>query len=180
MLKLKLQYFGHLMQRSVSVEKTLMLGKIEGSRRRAWQRTRWTWVWVNSGSWWWTRQPGMLQSIGSQRVGHNWVTELNWNVCVRKHWGSRTHAIEKSCWRMSDSWPKNFNRNYIPSTKENCQSLGTKNVEWYQKVKIRPQGRSKIDMLSVFELDHTMMPVHIRKCVCIYIYIYSLSPLLFT
>ena len=40
--------------------------------------TQWTWVWVNSGSWWWTGRPGVLQSIGSQRVGHDWVTELNW------------------------------------------------------------------------------------------------------
>ena len=40
--------------------------------------TQWTWVWVNSGSWWWTGRPGMLQSMGSQRVGHNWATELNW------------------------------------------------------------------------------------------------------
>ena len=41
--------------------------------------TRWTWVWVNSGSWWWTGRPGMLQFMGSQRVGHDWTTELNWN-----------------------------------------------------------------------------------------------------
>ena len=40
---------------------------------------RWTWVWINSGSWWWTGRPGMLLSMGSQRVGHNWVTELNWS-----------------------------------------------------------------------------------------------------
>ena len=40
--------------------------------------TRWTWVWVNSGSWWWTGRPGMLWFMGSQRVGHNWATELNW------------------------------------------------------------------------------------------------------
>ena len=39
---------------------------------------QWTWVWVSSGSWWWTGKPGMLQSVGSQRVGHNWLTELNW------------------------------------------------------------------------------------------------------
>ena len=44
--------------------------------------TQWTWVWVNSGSWWWTGRPGMLQStLGSQRVRHNWVTELNWTNC---------------------------------------------------------------------------------------------------
>ena len=86
MLKLKLQYFGHLMGRTDSFEKTLMLGKIEGRRRRGLQRMRWldgspsqwTWVWVGSGSCWWTGRPGMLQSMGSQRVGHVWETELNW------------------------------------------------------------------------------------------------------
>ena len=86
MLKLKLQYFGNLMRRTDSLEKTLMLGKIEGDRRRGRQRMRWfdgitdlrPWVWVNSRSWWWTGGPGMLQSMGSQRVGHDWDTELNW------------------------------------------------------------------------------------------------------
>ena len=85
MLKLKLQYLGHLMWRADSLEKILMLGEIEGRRRRGWQRMRWldgitnswTWVWVNSGSWWWTGRPGVLQSMGSQRVGHDWATELN-------------------------------------------------------------------------------------------------------
>ena len=89
MLKLKLQYFGHLMWRADSFEKILMLGKIEGRRRRGWQRmrwlmaslTQWTWVWVDSGSWWWTGRPGMLRFMGLQRVRHNWVTELNWKIC---------------------------------------------------------------------------------------------------
>ena len=40
--------------------------------------TRWTWVWVNSGSWWWTGRPGVLHFIGSQRIGHDWATEVNW------------------------------------------------------------------------------------------------------
>ena len=40
---------------------------------------RWTWVWVNSGSWWWTGRPGVLRIMGSQRVGHDWATELNWH-----------------------------------------------------------------------------------------------------
>ena len=71
MLKLKLQYFGHLVQRTDSLEKTLMLGKIEGWRRRGQQSmrlsmaspTQWTWVWVNSRSWCWTGRPGVLQSM---------------------------------------------------------------------------------------------------------------------
>ena len=84
MLKLKLQYFGHLIQRTDPLEKTLMVGKVESRRRRGWQRmrwlalpTRWTWVWASSRSWWWTGKRGMLQSMGSQRVRHNWATELN-------------------------------------------------------------------------------------------------------
>ena len=144
MLKLKLQYFGHLMWRIDSLGTTLMLGKIEGKRKRGWQNemvgwhhwlnghefeqalgvgggqgslmycSPWgckesdmteqlstaqhsqsygffnshvwmweldhkeTWVWVSSRSWWWTGKPGVLQSMGSQRAGHDWVTELNW------------------------------------------------------------------------------------------------------
>ena len=85
MLRPKLQYFGHLMRRTDSLEKTLMLGKIEGGRRRGhrgwdgWMAspTQWTWVWVNSGSWWWTGRPGMLQSMRLQRVRHIWATELS-------------------------------------------------------------------------------------------------------
>ena len=86
MLKLKLQYFGHLMRRVDSLEKTLMLEGLGSGREgddRGWDGwmaslTRWMWVWVNSGSWWWTGRPGVLQFMGSQRVGHNWATELNW------------------------------------------------------------------------------------------------------
>ena len=43
--------------------------------------TQWTWVWASSGSWWWAGKPGVLQSMGLQRVRHNWVTELNWTNC---------------------------------------------------------------------------------------------------
>ena len=49
-------------------------------------QTQCTWVWVNSRSWWWTRRPGMLQSMGLQRVGHNWVTELNWTEQRTSSW----------------------------------------------------------------------------------------------
>ena len=44
--------------------------------------TQWTWVWVNSGSWWWTERPGVLQSMGSQKAGHDWATELNWTELI--------------------------------------------------------------------------------------------------
>ena len=47
--------------------------------------TQWTWVWVNSSSWWWTGRPGVLQSMGTQRVGHDWVTELNCGIWFSKN-----------------------------------------------------------------------------------------------
>ena len=102
MLKLKLQYFGHLMRRADSLEKTLMLGKIEGGRRRGRQRrdgwmaspTQWAWVWVNSRSWWWTGRPGVLQSMGSKRGRHDWTTEPNW-TSIR--WGFPGDSVVKNC-----------------------------------------------------------------------------------
>ena len=77
MLKLNLQYFGHLMGRADSLEKTLMLGKIEGRGRDGWMAspTQWTWVWGSSGRWWRTGKPGVLQSLGLQRVGHDWANK---------------------------------------------------------------------------------------------------------
>ena len=93
MLKLKLQYFGHLMWRLDSMEKTLMLGGIGGRRRRGQQKMRWpdgitsqwTWILVNSRSWWWTGRPGVLQCMGLQRVGYDWATELSW---TETYWGN--------------------------------------------------------------------------------------------
>ena len=83
-LKLKLQYFGHLMQKTDSLEKPWCWERLKAGGEgddRGWDgwmesRTWWTWVWVNSGSWWRTGKTGVLQSMGSQRVGHDWVTEL--------------------------------------------------------------------------------------------------------
>jgi len=83
MVKLKLPYFGHLMWTDGSLEKTLILGKIEGRRRRGCQRMRWldgitnamNMTWADSGRWWGTGRPAVLQSTGSQRIRHDWATE---------------------------------------------------------------------------------------------------------
>ena len=86
-LKLKLQYFSHLMLRVDSLERLWCweeLGAGGEGNDRGWDGwmaslTQRTWVWVNSGSWRWTGRLGVLWFLGSQRVGHIWVTELNWS-----------------------------------------------------------------------------------------------------
>ena len=71
-------------------------GEGDGRGRDGWMAspTQWTWVWASSGSWWWTGKPGVLQSMGSQRVGHDWATELT-------DWGPITHCITE--WRSEQA-----------------------------------------------------------------------------
>ena len=87
MLKLKLQYFGQLFSEELTHWKRPCcwegLEAGGGGDDRGWDGrmaslTQWAWVWVNSWNWWWTESPGMLRFMGSQRVRHDWVTELNW------------------------------------------------------------------------------------------------------
>ena len=121
MLKLKLQYFGHLMWRVDSLEKTLMLGEVEGSRRRAqdgWMASpaQWTWVWTNSKKWLRTGKPDVLWSMGLQIVIYDWVTEKQENTlgfpggtrgkeptcqCRRCKWHEFNPWVEEIPWRRA-------------------------------------------------------------------------------
>ena len=66
-------------------------------------RTRWTRVWVNSWSWWWTGRPGVLQFMGSQRVGHSWATELNWTRRDGRHGPNQQVWGEEKCVHLTHS-----------------------------------------------------------------------------
>ena len=93
----KIQYFGHLMQRTDSLKRPWCWERLkaggEGSNRGwdGWMAspTQRTWVWVGSGSWWWGGKPGVLQSMGLQRVKHDWVTELT------------DYGLLPACWKDS-------------------------------------------------------------------------------
>ena len=157
MLKLKLQYFGPLTRGADSLEKTLTLGKIEGRRRRGWgwdgwvaSLTQWTWVWVNSGSWWWTGRPGVLQFTGSQRVGHNWVTELNWtesmglsNDLTPYHplllWPSVFPSIRvfSSESALCIRWPKYWSFNFSISPSNEYSELISFRIDWFHLLAVQ-------------------------------------------
>ena len=91
-LKLKLQYFGHWCKQPPHWKRPWCWERLKAGGEgdhRGWDgwiasSTQWTWVWASSGNWWWTGKPGILQSMGLQRAGHDWVTELNW---LKKHGG---------------------------------------------------------------------------------------------
>ena len=86
---------------------------------------QWTWVWVNSRSWWYTGRPGVLQSMWSQRVGHNWATELNWTephvkktFSKRKPWQNKSKFKEVDGAKSREDWYLNMNYKSKESWKE--------------------------------------------------------------
>ena len=101
-------------QRTNSLEKTLMWERLKAGGEgadRGWDGwmaslTQWTWVWVSSGSWWWIERPGVLWSMGSQRVGHDWATKLtnclwsislSWKISSQFQDGEREVSVSQSC-----------------------------------------------------------------------------------
>ena len=110
MLKLKLQYSATWCEELTHLKRPWCWERLkagwegDGSGWDGWMAslTQWTWVWANSGSWWWKGRPGVLQSMGSQRVGHDWVTELNWTetINVLNHyvkWSESHSVVSSSC-----------------------------------------------------------------------------------
>ena len=114
MLKLKLQYFGHLTRRTESLRKHWCLERLKAGGRGTedelvgWHDlTRWTWVWASSGSWWWTGRPDVLQSMGSQRVGHDGVTELT-EYWVGLPFPCPAKALANRTWINNKTWIYNL------------------------------------------------------------------------
>ena len=129
MLKLKLQFLGHLMRRADSLEKTPRLQAGGEGDDRGWDGwmaspTPWTWVWVNSRSWWWTGRPGVLQSMGHKEL--DMTERLNWTELI-----SSALGICWAGWKLllvtikgdmkSVTKPSGFNH---ASQNERCSKIG--------------------------------------------------------
>ena len=131
-LKLKLQYFGHLMWRADSLEKTLMLGKTEGRRRR-WQRMRWLDSIINSMDMNLNKHWGIVKdrgvwytpSIGLQRVGHDLATEPNWTGL--QHF--RTPSLSSTPGACSNSCPLSQWCHQLSSLEKNKKAIAASRVE---------------------------------------------------
>ena len=115
MLKLKLQYFGHWCEELALWERPWCWERLKAGGEgddRGWggwmaSPTQWTWAWVSSGSWWWTGRPGVLQSMGLQRVGHDWATELNWPT-IENHFAWRCQPPRRNPVQQSQKAPGNY------------------------------------------------------------------------
>ena len=131
-LMLTFQYFGHLMQRANSWKSPLCWERLniggEGEDRGwdGWMAslTQWIWVWACCRSWWWTGKPGVLQSRGSQRVGHDWASELNWTVSEFGFLESEFGFLEiRRSWmdlKVSESWVMCITKGKSNSEKDTC------------------------------------------------------------
>ena len=81
--------------------------------------TQWTWVWVDYGSWWWTWRPGVLWFMWSQRVGHNWVTELNWTE-LNNMFSNTVQTEIKRCFLLGGKAMTKLGRHHIEKQRHNC------------------------------------------------------------
>ena len=112
--------------------------------------TQWTWVWVNSGSWWWTGRPGVLQSMGSQWTGHDWATELNFSEGIDSvflyslHTHTHTHTQNIPQCLFQNVFNKNDNTCY-----KSTQKARTKMILWIQYTERLPSHWSSNSIKSL-------------------------------
>ena len=139
--------------------------------------TQWTWVWVDSGSWWWTGRPGVLQVMGSQRVIHNWVTELNWTeLRIILHMVIIMFAMPLH-WFWLSMRAKSFSRVWffiIPSTVayEAFLSMRFSRQEYWRGLPWPPPGESSWpkDQTCIFYITCIGRQVFATNAVVIYLF----------
>ena len=112
--------------------------------------TRWTWVWVNSGSWWWTGRPGVLRFMGLQRVGHDWAIELNWTEL------NHCRPSASACWRKLHGAIDN-----------GCLECNSEQLSFCSNNNIRERAVEFQHLLPMFNagLSGSWLSSRLRKCV---------------
>ena len=174
------------MQGADSLEKTVMLGKIE-SKRRGWQRmrwpdsiplTQWTWIWANSGKQWKTEGPGVLQSIGSQRVRHNLVTEqflpqVFQTERIVPFKGSAVLTIFFSFWRLNHiPWVTHRKcimtlvngPNYIFSSVQSLRHIRLFETPWIAAYQVSLSITNSWSLLKLMSIESVMPSSHLILC----------------
>ena len=150
--------------------KSLMLGGIGGRRKSGRQRMRWldgvtpqwTWVWVNSGSWWWTGRPVMLWLMGLQRVWYYWATEMNW-TCLLSQWRHPTISSSVVPFSCLQSFPASRSFQMIQLFASGGQSIGASaSASKFQWVDTSLFGPSSF-WRGLREVKSTFLLVHINK-----------------
>ena len=173
MLKLKLQYFGHLMKRANSLKWPWCWERLKAEREgddRGWDGwvaspTQWIWVWVNSGSWLWTGRPGMLQPMRSQRVGHDWATELNWTGLYNPWYSPGQSTGVCRCSLLQGIFPTQGSNPGIPHWRQILYQLshqGSSQPVFYYKTDVNfLQGRN-INNLRNLHIKEISISVSVR------------------
>ena len=144
MLKLKLQYFGTWCEELTHWKRPWCRERLRAGRGddRGWNGwmaspTQWTWVWVRPGSWWGTGRPGILLSMGSQRVRHNWATELNWTGGLAR---CKIHRKKEQKFNWQKQRKKKWREEKSKGKKER-REVSLAGGEWVWRTWLRPRGR---------------------------------------
>ena len=135
--------------------------------------TQWTWVWVDSGRWWWTGRPGLLRFMGLQKVGHNWATELKWTdgSSIFRFWRN-LHTLFHSGFTNLHSYQQHRK---LPFSLHPHQHKDTCNAMLIAVLLTVPKvWKQPVSINRLMDKDtHTHTYMSVCVCVCIYMYIYT-------
>ena len=121
--------------------------------------TQWTWVWVNSESWWWTGRPGVLQSMGLQRVGHDWVTELKWEIKLTKEKKKGPELLLQTQYPLANVTTQVYDKPPDIQGPLSCAHPTSPSEDWMPHVRVRSESHLNQANLGLL-VPGVRRPVH--------------------
>ena len=182
MLKLRFQYFGTWCEELTHLKRPWCWERLKADgdgNNRGWDGwmalpTQWTWVWVNSGSWWWTGKPDMLHFMGSQRVRYDWVTELNWQLTFELLNFQLTVDM-----RVKITYPPVLKILYLAFCIQGSNPQIHTTILCSSQYLLSKQICGRLDSVQTYVVQgstvYTYVCVCVRACVYTHIYIYTLK-----